>query len=193
MTDFRERAFEERERSALKRLASRIPGYAGYYEKELRRDADKLLREHVAARLEQQRRRLTEFQQECLRAGGLALMGEMDEVMRKLQTLIDRLRTAVYGYAGWFDTITVREEALDALYEYDATLLEEADTLEGDIQSFGEAVRQKGDTRAALAALRERLVALHEKVDRRREILTGALPPAGGTPPAPAGEEVPGA
>ncbi|MGC8873579.1 MAG: hypothetical protein ACP5SI_03910 [Chloroflexia bacterium] len=191
MTDFRTRAFEEREKSALKRLASRIPGYAGYYEKELRRDADRLLREYVAGRLEQQRRRLTEFQQEWLRTSGLALMGEMDEVTRKLQTLIDRLRSAVYGYAGWFDTLTVREEALDALYDYDATLLDEADALEVEIQAFGQAVQQQGDARSALTTLRERLVGLHEKVDRRRAILTGALPPAGEPPSTPAEEEVP--
>jgi len=191
VTDFRKRAFEDRERSTLKRLASRIPGYSGYYEKELRRDADRLLREHLANHLEQQRRRLTEFQQESLRSSGLALMGELDEVVRKMQTLADRLRYAVYGYAGWFDTITIREDALDALYDYDTALLEEAEALEKEVQGFGQAVQQQGDTRAALAALRARLVALHEKVDRRREVLTGAVPPAGQAPPSPAGGEAP--
>ena len=36
----------------LEKIASRIPGFAGYREKERRRDADRINREHLAVQLE---------------------------------------------------------------------------------------------------------------------------------------------
>lgn len=182
MTDFRKRVFESRDESKLKKLASYIPGYGGYLDKEMRRDADKLLRDYVAARLEQQRRRLTEAQQELLAGGGLALMDDVDRVQKKLQLLGDRLRTAVYGYAGWFDAVVIREEALDALYDYDATLIGGAEQLAEEVQAFVQATSGQGDVQSALKRLNETLTALHEQVDRRRDVLIGAVPPV---PPAP--------
>ncbi len=183
MADFRRRVFESRDESKLKKLASYIPGYGGYLDKEMRRDADKLLRDYVAARLEQQRRRLGEAQQELLLAsGGLALMDDVERVQKKLQLLGDRLRTAVYGYAGWFDAVVIREEALDALYDYDATLIGGADQLAEEVQAFVQAAAGQEDIQAALKRLNETLTALHEQVDRRRDVFIGAIPPA---PPAP--------
>lgn len=182
MTDFRRRVFESRDESKLKKLASYIPGYGGYLDKEMRRDADKLLRDYVAARLERERRRLTEAQQELLAGGGLMLMDEVDRVQKKLQLLGDRLRSAVYGYAGWFDAVVIREEALDALYDYDATLIGGAEQLAEEVQSFVQAASGQGDVQATLKRLNETLNALHEQVDRRRDVLIGAIPPA---PPAP--------
>lgn len=176
MTDFRERVFRARDESTLKRLASRIPGYGGYLEKEMRRDADKLLREEIAAQLEQQHRRLTEYQQELLSEGGLSLMDDVDRVQKRLMLLSDRLRTAVYGYAGWFDAVTIREDALDALYEYDATLLADVDGVAAGVEEIGRAVRGGEGVKEALSSLRGVLNALHEKVDERRDVLIGAAP-----------------
>jgi len=185
MTDFRERVFRARDETTLKRFASRIPGYGAYLEKEMRRDADKLLRDYIAAQLDQQRGRLSEFQQELLSVGGgLALMDDVDRVQKKLQLLSDRLRTAIYGYAGWFDAVTIREDELNALYDYDASLMIGVEEVEAGVQVFGEAVNQEGDIRAALAGLKETLVGLHEFVDRRRDVLTGALPAEPLVPPA---------
>lgn len=189
MTDFRDRVFKSRDESKLKRLASRIPGYGGYLEKEMRRDADKLLREYIAARLEQQRKRMAEAQQDLLSVpGGLDFMDDTDFVQKKLQLLIDRLRTAVYGYAGWFDAVTIREQELDALYNYDAALLQGVEQVAADVKAFVHAVNGDGELKPALAALRDTLNGLHEQVDRRKDVLTGAEPV---TPPTPEAEPTP--
>jgi hypothetical protein len=184
MTDFRERILKPGEESWLKKIARRIPGYGGYLDKEMRRDADKLLRMYIADQLEQQRKRMAEAQAELLSApGGLDLMDDTDRVQKKLQLLVDRLRTAIYGYAGWFDSITIRENELNALYDYDATLMEGVDQVQSQVQAFVHAATGDGDVRATLAALRGTLSALHEQVDRRKDVLTGATqPPAPGAP-----------
>lgn len=182
MTDFRERVFRARDETTLKRLASRIPGYGAYLDKEMRRDADKLLREYIANQLEQQSKRLIGAQQELLNTpGGLDLMDDVDRVQKKLQLLIDRLRTAIYGYAGWFDAVTIREDALNALYDYDASLMNGVDRVASGVQAFVHAVAGEGEVKKVLASLRKVLTALHEQVDRRKEILIGAAPPS---PPA---------
>jgi hypothetical protein len=191
MTDFREQVFQARDENTLKRLASRIPGYGGYLEKEMRRDADKMLRDFIAAQLEQQRKRIAEAQLELLSApGGLDLMDDVDRVQKKLQLLIDRLRVAVYGYAGWFDAVTIREQELDALYSYDRLLLDGVETIDAQAQAFVHAVAGDGELKPAMAALRDTLNGLHEHVDRRKDVLTGALPvPAAPVaPPAPPAE-----
>jgi hypothetical protein len=185
MTDFREQVFKSRDETALKRFASRIPGYGGYLEKEMRRDADKLLRDYIAAQLDQQRKRLAEAQQELLSlAGGLDLMDDVDRVQKKLQLLMDRLRTAVYGYAGWFDAVVIREKELDALYNYDAQLLDGVDQVAAGVEAFAAAVAEEADVKESLRALKGTLNGLHEHVDRRRDVLTGAMP----IPEAPAPE-----
>jgi hypothetical protein len=143
----------------------------------MRRDADKMLREYIAAQLEQQRKRLTEAQQELLGApGGLDLMDDVDRVQKKLQLLIDRLRTAVYGYAGWFDAVTIREKELDALYTYDELLLQGVERVGANIQDIANAIAEEGELKPTLTALRTTLNGLHEHVDRRKDILTGAMP-----------------
>ena len=157
----------------------------------MRRDADKLLRGYIADQLERQNKRLISAQQELLNMpGGLDLMDDVDRVQKKLQLLVDRLRTAIYGYAGWFDAVTIREDALNALYDYDASLMNGVDQVASKVQAFVHAVAGEGEVKKALAALKEVLTTLHEQVDRRKEILTGAVPPAPPAAPIAPPEEV---
>jgi ATP phosphoribosyltransferase regulatory subunit HisZ len=184
MTDFRERVFKARDENTLKRLASRIPGYGGYLEKEMRRDADKLLRDYIATQIELQRKRLTEAQAELLSLpGGLDLMDEVERLQKKMQLLSDRLRTAVYGYAGWFDAVTIREKELDALYNYDAGLLDGVDQIAAGVQALVHAIAGDGEVKPAVAALKETLTSLNEQMDRRKDVLTGAAEVPAPTPP----------
>ena len=110
-------------------LAKDLPGYKGYKEKEVRREADKLLRVKVARGFEQQRRRLNKVAVDLASAGRLQLLMTLDRAMMKLQLLADRLKTASYGYAGLFDAVKVREPELDALYDFDAALLDSVQTV----------------------------------------------------------------
>ena len=188
MADFRERVFKARDENTLKRLASRIPGYGGYMEKDMRRDADKLLRDYIARLIEEQRKRLSEAQSDLLELpGGLDLMDDVERLQKKMQLLSDRLRTAVYGYAGWFDAVTIREKELDALYNFDAALLGGVDQIAADVQGLVHAIAGDGEVKPAAAALRVTLTGLNELMDRRKDVLTGVAevpaPPAEPVPP----------
>ena len=103
-------------------LVGKVPGYKGYKEKELRREADKLLRLHLARRFEEQLSRLSGIQMELTNRGRLASIVTLERCVMKLQMLIDRVKSASYGYGGFFDAIKVKEAELDALYDFDSQL-----------------------------------------------------------------------
>jgi hypothetical protein len=110
-------------RTGLEKLLGKIPGFGGYVEREMRRSSDKLLREMVATRMETHRQRMDDLQRQLISAGRLEYLDEMGNATTKLQTFIDRVRKATYGYAGFFDAVRVREEELDRLYDFDHELL----------------------------------------------------------------------
>lgn len=125
--DFRSRL--EEELRGLEKLALSIPGFKGYKEKEIRREADRLLRQHLASVLEEARGLLQEAQIMVMQRGKIGLLDDLERAIMKLQNTIDRLRTASYGYSGFFDAVKIREEELDALYKFDLSLLEKAEAM----------------------------------------------------------------
>ncbi len=146
--DFRQTV--EESKGGLERLISKIPGYHGYKEKENRRAADKLLREHLVDQLGEQRRRLAELQRDLLEGGGLLLVDDLDRAVTKVQKLADKIKTAGYGYAGIFDAVKVKEEELDALYEFDEDMLGHVSAIQTAIGALADAIDADGEVKAAI-------------------------------------------
>lgn len=167
--DYRE---ELRERqTGLRGLVTKIPGFRGYTEKELRREADKLLRMHLAERLQEQRGRLGEVQVSLARSKRIEAVGDVERAVTKLQRLIDRLRTASYGYAGWFDAVAVRTEELDRLYQFDNSLVAGLEELTAGVESLAQAAAKGEDLGPATTGLAELLERLNQTLDRRSQVL----------------------
>ena len=126
----------------LKDLAGKIPGFGGYLTKDSRRDADKLLREHLARKLEAERKRLRDV---ATKVGptNLQLVGRIDKSVTRLQTVTDKIKTASYGMASFFDAARVGEKQLDALYTYDNSMLEGVPPLTAAIGDLAKAVKIK--------------------------------------------------
>ena len=121
-------------------LMRKIPGYAGYKEKELRREADKLLRTELAAKFDEQRKRIAELQHELISQAKIEFLDDLERGALKLQLLIDRIKTASYGYAGLFDAVKVKEEQLDALYAFDSQMLDYVDSVAAGIDRLTSAI-----------------------------------------------------
>jgi len=96
-------------RNLIEKIVAYIPGFKGYVDRNARRDADKLLRETVATRFEQQWSRLSGIQRDLVGQGSIEIVDDVEAAVVKLRTLADRVRTASYGYAGFFDAIKVNE------------------------------------------------------------------------------------
>jgi DNA repair exonuclease SbcCD ATPase subunit len=157
--------------NALERLLKGLPGISGYIDRELRRDADKRLRNAIADQLEEQKRALLNLQKKLLSGGGLSLLGDVDSAVTKLQLLIDRIRTASYGYAGLFDAVRIREEQLKALHSFDVALAGRVVAVEERVKALAAAVSDYANFQSASDQLVDLLGELNNMFGKRQEAI----------------------
>ncbi|HEY4689974.1 MAG TPA: hypothetical protein VIK33_11725 [Anaerolineae bacterium] len=165
----------EGERGLLERIADKIPGFRGYLDKEKRRDADKLLRDAVAARFQEQMRRLPEIQQQMLNSGGILFVDDVERAVTKLNMFVDRLKTSVRGYAGFFDAVKIKEDDLERVYHWDEQLLGEADKIAAAIDAVTAAMSSSGDVGAAVQGLIGAATAINDLYSQREHVLIGSV------------------
>ena len=70
-------------------------------------------------------------------------MDDVDQAIVKLQTLIDRIKTASYGYAGLFDPVRIKEAQLDALNRFDMAMAQEVGVINTAIVNLANAIADK--------------------------------------------------
>jgi hypothetical protein len=153
----------------LERLANKIPGFKGYREKELRRDADKLQREHLALQLEEMKGILNDLAVHATRGGGLDLVNDVEIARKRLDKVVARIRYADRGYAGSFDTIKVDEEMLGRVYQFDIDLLSDVVA----VRDAAQEAKVAAEVKPALATLISRIDALDRRLGEREQILSG--------------------
>lgn len=176
MRDLSRRLSGDRGQQRLQSLAQRVPGFAGYASKEFRRDADRLLRSHLADRLLEQRRKLEDLQAALVNANRLSELPAIEAPVVRLNSLADELRTASYGYAGWFDAATIDEAELDAIYRHDFSLSRGVDWVADLVASLSSAfAASDADAVQRISAdLNATIDRLAAQVVRRREIVLEA-------------------
>ncbi len=158
----------------FKKLMSKVPGFSGYIERQNRRASDKLLRETVANRFEEQYQRISSLQRELISQGGLAYVDDLEAAAIKIRQFIDRVRTAAYGYSGFFDAKKVNEAELAAVYQYDYAMLELADKVGRAIDNIEASLGTDG----LPAAIRNLVTTATECIDvfnHRSEVLQGRI------------------
>jgi hypothetical protein len=154
----------------LEQMAKDLPGYKGYKEKEVRREADKLVRLKVARGFEEQRRRLNRSTAKLASAGRLGALMTLDRAGMKLQLLIDRLKVASYGYAGLFDAVKIGAAELDALYDFDSALLGSVDKLKVLVDAVAAAKNDEEVSKAGDELL-EAVEEVNETFSKRQDVI----------------------
>jgi hypothetical protein len=127
-------------RTGLEKLLDIIPGWGGYQERQNRRKADQLLRQTLAEKLTAQRRNLDVAQKELISHGKIDLVDDIGSAVTQLQTFVDRVRTATYGYSGLFDAVRINQAELEQLYSFDAALFEYVERLDAATGRLREAI-----------------------------------------------------
>ena len=150
----------------LEQIANAIPGFKGYREKELRRDADRVEREHLASQLEECKKALNTLASDATRGGSLDVINDVETARKRLDKVVARIRYADRGYAGFFDAIKVDEQALERVYQFDLGLI-------ADVQAVRGAAAAGGDAKVALSGLIKTLDALDTRLADREQILSG--------------------
>lgn len=161
-------------RRGISGVIAGLPGIKGYKEKEDRREADKQLRTELARRLQTEHGRILETQQELAARREYALVTEVDRAQAKLQLLIDRIRTASYGYSGFFDAVQVKEEQLDALIAFDEALAAQTGRVTESVTALADAVKKKEGISEAVSSLVTLFNELNNTFSQRAEAITGS-------------------
>ena len=157
--------------NVLERIANAIPGFKGYRERELRRDADRLQREHLSSRLEECKRGLNQVSAAATRGGDLDVVNDVETARKRLDKVVARIRYADRGYAAFFDAIKVDEAMLGRVYDFDLSLLDGVDAARVAAQDAAAAAPEA--LKDALQALITRIDALDARLADREAILSG--------------------
>ena len=121
MSDLFDRVINDQ--NGLQSLLAKLPGFKGYTERMNRREADKMIRDNLADRFEEQWKRISQVQRDMISQGGLEGITELESSSLKLRQFMDRTRHASYGYAGFFDAIKINEDELAKVYQFDLAML----------------------------------------------------------------------
>jgi hypothetical protein len=165
-----------RDEGPLQELLASIPGFDGYREREIRRTADQLLREHLVTELDRVRDELKRVVATWAQAGKLQQLEQIDRLSRLMGKARDNIRFADYGYTGFFDAIKIGEEQLDRLYEYDQSLRTQITGCSDAVCRLAAAEDAAATER--MAALETAIHHLQEMIDRRGEVVAEAAGPA---------------
>jgi hypothetical protein len=165
----------EAESTGLGSLLEKIPGFGGYMERSRRRQADQLLRDTIASRLEETRLDLANVHQELSRDIIKAIdyaepLGRADS---RLMGLIGKVKNAPQGYSGFFDAVKVNEDDLERLYTFDENMLAYASAIAADVATVKQAVAEDGDIGGSIRALDASIQEANSTFSARQEVLSG--------------------
>jgi hypothetical protein len=157
---------------SLERLIKRIPGFAGYLDKKARREADRLLRDHIADELSRRINRLSEIEKTLLDNGGLSYMSKTSSAKTKLQHFRDLVKTAAPGYSGIMEAIKIGPDEMDKLYSFDEALIAYADKFDGALNTLAKAAADKTGIDEAIAGLDALTIEANDAYTLRDDVLT---------------------
>lgn len=160
-----------RERGKTEELFARLPGFRGYMEMGARREADRMIRQHIADKLQQQLNRLSQIEKTLLDNGGLRYMSKTRSVKTKFQTFIDRIATDAPGYSGFFEANKVTKEDLQVVYAFDAALVDYVDEFKAELDALQTAAASNEGVDEAIAALDATTIEANEAYSLREGVM----------------------
>ncbi len=154
----------------LKKLIAKIPGFKGYIEREDRRSADKLLRESISDKFQVLWQRLSSIQRDLVNAGRIDVMDEVEIAAVRLRQFVDRIKTAAYGYSGFFDATKVNEAELEKVYKYDLELVSMGDEVSSAIDNLEVSIDTDGFP-ASIRNLNQKTQDCLDALNKRSEVM----------------------
>jgi hypothetical protein len=172
MSDLRDRI--KQDQTSYDTLLDWIPGFKGYREQEMRRDADRLVREHLAKLLGDTHAKVRRATGDLAKQARLKQMGALDSLSKRIEKLTDLIRYADAGYSGWFAAVKIDEAELDRLYDYDVALkqfIADVDAAATELVALSE-----DEMPGALDKVNGALDELDHMIKNREQVATGIVP-----------------
>lgn len=158
----------------FKKLASYIPGFGGYVERQNRRDADKLVRDTVARRFTELLTRTSNLQKDLISAGKIQFVDDVEQAALQIQTFINKISTAARGYSGLFDAVKINQKELEQLYNFDLAFFDIAEQIGHGLDNLEASLADETALPAAIRNITTLARQAVETYNRRSEALTGA-------------------
>lgn len=168
--DIKERA--EKQKNWIEKGLHKIPGFKGYYERELRRDSDKLQRDFIVLKLNEGLTDFREMIKDVTRKGDLKMLTEYGDIQKYYEKVINNIKYSDRGYTGFFDLIKVKETELDEIYEKDLEIVESVMEFTGSLDML----KDVSSNSEKLKKIRESLEGIEESYEKRNKILKGFEP-----------------
>ena len=165
----------ESEARLLEKIMLVVPGFKGYKQKEMRREADKLVRDKFGRMLEKNRDDLQDIHSILTRNRLEEAAESLDEVIIKLDGIVPKVEHASYGYSGFFDAIKISEEDLDRMLQFDIKLLDDSKSISNLVKTFKDEVQNDKFENALTHGneLSESLDRLKETFEKRVDVIRG--------------------
>jgi len=156
----------------LEKLARIIPGIAGYQDREKMRDSDKRIRIHLSEKIESTKDLIEQVKQYLTEKKKLQLLSPLDQFTRRLDKMRDSIKYASYGYRGIFDQEQADLEALDKIYSFDLSLIEQVEGLHTEATELKKQSENEEMVREGLKGLEKRREDLEEILSQRNQYLS---------------------
>lgn len=164
------------ERGSWENLLTRIPGLGGhiesYFDMSAQRDADRIIREHIAGLLRDQIDRVAQAETTILDNGGLAFMSKTRDAKMKLQTLTDRINTAAPGYA-FTGALKIGQEELAQVFAFDEAMLRYVDQVREAVDALQAAARANEGINESLTAFVDVVTEAESAFNLRKNVING--------------------
>ncbi len=165
----------EKETSRTERIAGAIPGFKGYKQKELRREADRLIRDNIYRKLADAKSNLREIFQRLAINKVTGPMGELDRVVAKFDRVAELINHAPSGYSGFYNAVKIEEDDLERMIDFDLKMVESAKEIETKVKQFkkdalGDNFESASDK---IGELRVMIEDLESSFNERKEVIMG--------------------
>jgi hypothetical protein len=157
------------------RIAAALPGFRGYKEKELRRESDKLIRNHLYLKLSKDKDNVRSISQKLADKRYMDVLPDVDRLVAKMDRITEKVNHASYGYSGFFDIVKIKEENLDRMIAYDNQLIESVNVLTDSIEAVKTQLMGGDYTnlKDKIQGMSDKLELLEDSFDKRQEIIVG--------------------
>jgi hypothetical protein len=151
-------------------MLRRIPGYAGYKDKEQARDSDRALRNDIAQQLDQNATRVEALQRSAADNRNIARVNELDPVVQGFRNAANLVRSLSYGYGGLFSDKPVDEIALAQLRLFDEGLLLKVTALTTAVDGL------EAGTSGDASVITKEIADFKSSLDLRNKVITEGRP-----------------
>lgn len=157
------------------RILAALPGFRGYKEKELRRESDRLIRNHLYQRMSAAENDLKGIFQKLSDHRAFDVLTDVDRLVARFDRVAEKVNHATYGYAGFFNVVKIEEEGLDRMTDFDSKMVENVEKIVQEVAAFKSEVVQQDlrNAKERVQHLSDVLESFEQAYDSRQEVIIG--------------------